>query len=114
MFDEETTYTQVREAPKTRGAGAKVYFCEDCQSVLTPRSVGRELEYYCPQCRKSQKIDDTLVYVNTLKRTGASFSSKRFLSEDPTLPRKEIYYPNCGSMTDLVLFKGMPTGFLES
>ena len=53
-------------------------------------------------------IDNTQYYCrfhdNTLKRTGSSFSSKRFLSEDPTLPRKEIYCPNCGSMTDHVLF----------
>ena len=104
MFDEDTTATQYLEQPKERAAGAKIYFCEDCQSVLEPRAIGGELEYFCKQCKKSQKIDDNLVYVNILKRTTAGFTTKRSLVEDPTLPVKKLYCSNCGAITDHVIF----------
>ena len=104
MFDETTTATQLPEARKERSDGAKVYFCKNCQSVLTPRANNGEIEYYCNQCRQVETIDDKRVYVNILKRTSSGGATKRSLSEDPTLPRKEIYCDTCGTYTTHVLF----------
>ena len=104
MFDEATTATQIADVPKERSEGAKVYFCKNCQSVLRPKVINGEFVYMCSQCRQPETIDDKRVYVDILKRTSAGFSSKRSLSEDPTLPRQEIYCTQCGEMTTHVLF----------
>ena len=104
-FDEDTIATQLPEAYKERSAGAQVHFCNSCQSVLRPKAVDGELVYQCPQCREIRRdIEDKRVYVNVLKRTSAGFTSKRWLSEDPTLPRREMHCKNCEAITQHVIF----------
>ena len=112
MFDDDTTRTQYQndyqeadhEDFKESSAGAKIYFCDDCQTMLRPRDKDGKLEYFCPQCHNTKDIDDFRVYVNVLKRGAAGVSGKRSLSEDPTLPRKKSYCKHCGNMMEHVIF----------
>ncbi|EAY13073.1 DNA-directed RNA polymerase II 15.1 kDa polypeptide-related protein [Trichomonas vaginalis G3] len=109
-FDEETTATQLPGFQKENRTGAKVYFCSECQSVLTPRVFKKEngeagkLEFYCAQCNRSEYFDDNLVYVNILKRDASSVSATKVLTSDPTLHRWTVFCNNCRKYEEHVIF----------
>lgn len=107
-FDENTTATQIPSAHKERRSGAKVYFCSECQSVLTPRvrkgDDSGKLEYFCQQCNRSEENDDFLVYVNILKRDDAGVSGEKDLTSDITLHRQRLLCNNCNTTCDHVIF----------
>ena len=107
MFIVESNSQQYKTEGKYDSAtGAKVHYCEDCQSVLYPKTTqnGTVLEYFCPQCKKSQEVDDKLVYVNVLVKSSVGGIKATNLADDPTLPIVTCPCEVCGTETEHVIF----------
>ena len=90
---------------KNRRAGAKLYFCDSCQGILTPKPTKVKLSYYCPNCKTEYEKDDYRVYVNLLKKKDMlTNNTHNSISNDPTLKRDRKHCETCKCEQEVVLF----------
>lgn len=100
--------SQYQSETKQRSVGTGIHYCQECNNMMTPRAPENPdngLEFYCAHCRITEQASDNRVYVNVLKRSKEeSYIAQKFISDDPTLKRKQLFCRDCDNYNECVIF----------